>query len=44
MPSGNVANGNWNPNNSQVKFNWNNSSNRNSNMGARSEVSTRGSL
>ena len=39
LSSGNVAYGNWNPNNSKVKFNWNNADNRNPNMGARLEIS-----
>ena len=34
-----VAYGNWNPDNRKVRFNWNNSDNRNSNMGARLEIS-----
>ena len=39
LPDGKVANGNWNPDNSKVNFNWNNADNRNSNIGGREEVS-----
>ncbi len=36
---GNVPNVNWNGNNSKVKVNWNNPSNRNDQLRLRSEVS-----
>lgn len=41
LPSGKVANGNWNPNPNfrKVKFNWNRSGNSNPNIGARLEIS-----
>ena len=41
LSDGNVANGNWNPDNRKVRFNWNNPDNRNSNNGARVEISRR---
>ena len=45
LRSDQVANGNWNPDNGQVKFNWNNSNVKNPNRGARLEISqTKGSL
>ena len=41
LPSGKVANGNWNPNPNyrKVKFNWNSSDNCNPGNGARLEIS-----
>jgi hypothetical protein len=42
LPDGNVAYGNWNPNNRKVRFNWNNPDNRNSNSGGRVEISREG--
>lgn len=39
LASDKVANGNWNPDNRKVKFDWNNSDNHNPNMGARLEIS-----
>ena len=45
LHSDQVANGNWNPDNRKVRFNWNNAGNENPNSGARLEISQiKGSL
>ncbi len=44
LPSGKVANGNWNPDSTKVRFNWNNAANENDYAGARLEISRKKEL